>query len=111
MRQTDLFIDTDAELDWNMPTEYPDRTGYKQIAIDLETYDPNLITLGPGWARNDGYIVGVAKITGQRLKFRQARADAWARLSALAHGRRNQPGANHVHADVARRIIGGHGAA
>jgi DNA polymerase I-like protein with 3'-5' exonuclease and polymerase domains len=64
MRQTDLFIDTDAELDWNMPTEYPDLTGYKQIAIDLETYDPNLITLGPGWARNDGYIVGVAIAAG-----------------------------------------------
>jgi DNA polymerase I-like protein with 3'-5' exonuclease and polymerase domains len=64
MRQTDLFIDTDAELDWNMPTEYPDLTGYKQIAIDLETYDPNLITLGPGWSRNDGYIVGVAIAAG-----------------------------------------------
>jgi DNA polymerase I-like protein with 3'-5' exonuclease and polymerase domains len=64
MRQTDLFIDTDAELDWNMPTEYPDLTGYKQIAIDLETYDPNLTTLGPGWARNDGYIVGVAIAAG-----------------------------------------------
>jgi DNA polymerase I-like protein with 3'-5' exonuclease and polymerase domains len=64
MRQADLFIDTDAELDWNMPTEYPDLTGYKQIAIDLETYDPNLITLGPGWARNDGYIVGVAIAAG-----------------------------------------------
>jgi DNA polymerase I-like protein with 3'-5' exonuclease and polymerase domains len=64
MRQADLFIDTDAELDWNMPTEYPDLTGYKQIAIDLETYDPNLTTLGPGWARNDGYIVGVAIAAG-----------------------------------------------
>lgn len=53
-----------GEIDWNMPTEYPDLTGYKQIAIDLETYDPNLTTLGPGWARNDGYIVGIAVAAG-----------------------------------------------
>ena len=37
------------EKDWNIPPEYPDLTGYKQIAIDLETCDPNIMTLGPGW--------------------------------------------------------------
>jgi DNA polymerase I-like protein with 3'-5' exonuclease and polymerase domains len=62
MRQPDLF--EDVEVDWFMPSEYPDLTGYKQIAVDLETYDPNLTTLGPGWARNDGYIVGVAVAAG-----------------------------------------------
>jgi DNA polymerase I-like protein with 3'-5' exonuclease and polymerase domains len=64
VRQPDLFFDIDNEVDWNMPTEYPDLTGYKQIAVDLETYDPNLTTLGPGWARGDGYIVGVAVAAG-----------------------------------------------
>jgi hypothetical protein len=44
-----------SELEWHMPTaSYPDLTGYKQIAVDLETCDPNLTTLGPGWARKEG---------------------------------------------------------
>ena len=52
------------ELSWNIPSEFPDLTGYKQIAIDLETCDPNLTTLGPGWVRKDGYIVGIAVAAG-----------------------------------------------
>ena len=39
------------DQDWNIPPEYPDPTGYKDVAVDLETYDPNIKTLGPGWAR------------------------------------------------------------
>ena len=50
--------------DWNIPTEYPDLTGYKSIAVDLETSDPNLKSLGPGWARGDGFIVGIAVAAG-----------------------------------------------
>jgi len=52
------------ELTWNIPPDFPDLTMYKQIAIDLETCDPNLTTLGPGWARKDGYIVGIAVAAG-----------------------------------------------
>ena len=52
------------DKDWNIPTEYPDLTGYKQIAVDLETRDPNLTTLGPGWARGDGNVVGIAVAAG-----------------------------------------------
>jgi DNA polymerase I-like protein with 3'-5' exonuclease and polymerase domains len=68
-----LLFDKDAyiaaemnnkEIDWNIPSEYPDLTGYKQIAIDLETCDPNLMTKGPGWARNDGFVVGIAVAAG-----------------------------------------------
>ena len=62
MRQPDLF--EDATMDWQMPVEFPDLTKHKQIAVDLETYDPNLTTLGPGWVRKDGYIVGVAVAAG-----------------------------------------------
>jgi DNA polymerase I-like protein with 3'-5' exonuclease and polymerase domains len=51
-------------MDWQMPVEFPDLTKHKQIAVDLETYDPNLTTLGPGWVRKDGYIVGVAVAAG-----------------------------------------------
>ncbi len=50
--------------DWNIPSEYPDLRGYKSIAVDLETRDPNIQTLGPGWARNDGDIVGIAVAAG-----------------------------------------------
>ena len=62
MIQQDLF--QPIEADWNIPTEYPDLTKYKQIAVDLETCDPNLMTLGPGWSRNDGFIVGIAVAAG-----------------------------------------------
>ena len=62
MIQQDLF--QPIEADWNIPTEYPDLTKHKQIAVDLETCDPNLMTLGPGWSRKDGFIVGIAVAAG-----------------------------------------------
>ena len=69
-KSTISFLDriTFGELDpdWNAPPEYPDLTVYPQIAIDLETCDPNLTTLGPGWARNDGFIVGIALAAGDQ---------------------------------------------
>jgi DNA polymerase I-like protein with 3'-5' exonuclease and polymerase domains len=54
------------EPDWNIPSGYPDLSPYPQIAIDLETCDPHLTTLGPGWARNDGFIVGIAIAAGDQ---------------------------------------------
>jgi len=54
-----------VDVDWNIPPEFPDLTGYKEISVDLETYDPNIKTLGPGWARNDGYIIGIAVAAGE----------------------------------------------
>jgi len=73
MKQTEMFekdyiiakqMNQGKELTWNIPSEFPDLTGYKQIAVDLETCDPNLIKLGPGWVRKDGYIVGIAVAAG-----------------------------------------------
>ena len=52
------------EPDWSCPAEYPDLTQYKTIAVDLETRDPNLTTMGPGWPRKDGFIVGIAVAAG-----------------------------------------------
>ena len=52
------------EVDWTAPDEFPDLTKCKFMAIDLETCDPNLTTLGPGWTRNDGFIVGIAIAAG-----------------------------------------------
>jgi DNA polymerase I-like protein with 3'-5' exonuclease and polymerase domains len=59
-----LQMNEGSELEWHMPTSYPDLTGYKQIAVDLETCDPHLTTLGPGWARKEGFIVGIAIAAG-----------------------------------------------
>jgi DNA polymerase I-like protein with 3'-5' exonuclease and polymerase domains len=52
------------EKEWTVPQSFPDLTNSKYIAIDLETCDPNLMELGPGWTRNDGFIVGVAVAAG-----------------------------------------------
>jgi DNA polymerase I-like protein with 3'-5' exonuclease and polymerase domains len=53
------------DVDWNIPPDYPDLTEYKEVAVDLETYDPNIKTLGPGWARKDGHIIGIAVAAGE----------------------------------------------
>jgi len=52
------------EVDWVAPDEFPDLRSCDYIAIDLETSDPNLMTKGPGWVRDDGFIVGVAIAAG-----------------------------------------------
>ena len=49
--------------DWKTPEHFPDLTGAKTLAIDLETRDPNLKKLGSGWPRMDGEIVGIAVAT------------------------------------------------
>jgi len=46
--------------EWVMPDGYPDLSSAKEVAIDLETKDPNLMTMGAGWARGDGHIIGIA---------------------------------------------------
>lgn len=40
-------------------TDYPSLQGRGPIALDVETYDPDLKTRGPG-AHRDGYIAGIA---------------------------------------------------
>ena len=35
------------------------------VAVDIETYDPNLKTKGLGAIRNDGFICGIAVATGK----------------------------------------------
>ena len=57
MRTLSLFPTTS---EWIPPDKFPDLSEAKEIAIDLETCDPNMESMGPGWPRNDGYIVGYA---------------------------------------------------
>jgi DNA polymerase I-like protein with 3'-5' exonuclease and polymerase domains len=45
---------------WFPPDHLPDLSGEKIIAVDVETRDPNLKDLGPGWVRNDGNLIGVS---------------------------------------------------
>lgn len=49
--------------EWVPPAELPPLWEAKEIAIDVETKDPNLKTLGPGWSRSDGQVVGYAIAT------------------------------------------------
>ncbi|MEY2908817.1 MAG: Dinoroseobacter phage vB DshS-R5C [Pseudomonadota bacterium] len=48
------------KTDWVPPIELPDITGAHEIAIDVETRDPNLKNKGPGWPTCDGEVVGYA---------------------------------------------------
>jgi DNA polymerase I-like protein with 3'-5' exonuclease and polymerase domains len=49
-----------VQSEWVPPETLPDLTQEKVIAIDLETKDPNIQKIGPGWTRKDGHIIGVA---------------------------------------------------
>ena len=57
-QQMDL-LKKENKPEWTRPS-FPDVTQIKQVAIDLETYDPEIKTLGGGWATNKGFVVGVA---------------------------------------------------
>jgi DNA polymerase I-like protein with 3'-5' exonuclease and polymerase domains len=61
--------------EWLPPQTFPNLSEAKEIAIDLETCDPNMESLGPGWPRNDGFIVGYA-----------VAVDGWAGYYPVAHG-------------------------
>jgi len=52
--------------EWMPPEKFPNLKDAKIISVDLETQDPNLIKMGPGWARDDGRIVGIAISNGDR---------------------------------------------
>ena len=49
-----------AQTEWVMHTEYPDLRDYPEIAIDLETRDPNLKSIGSGAVVGRGEVVGIA---------------------------------------------------
>ena len=53
-----------VDSDWTPPQALPDLSQFKTVSIDLETKDTNLLTLGPGWTRKDGYVIGVAVAAG-----------------------------------------------
>ena len=50
----------EAEKEWICPENFPNLKGYSHIAIDLETKDPELKSMGSGAIRGNGNIVGIA---------------------------------------------------
>jgi DNA polymerase I-like protein with 3'-5' exonuclease and polymerase domains len=62
------------ETEWVPPDRLPDLSSYSEIAIDLETRDPNLLTMGSGSVRRDGEIVGIA-----------VAVEGWAGYFPIAH--------------------------
>ena len=47
-----------TESNWRPVEHFPDLRNARRIAVDVETYDPLLMTKGPGTIRKDGYIIG-----------------------------------------------------
>ncbi len=48
------------QTEWLPPEEFKDLSNYDEIAIDLETKDPNLKTMGSGSVTGQAKIVGIA---------------------------------------------------
>jgi DNA polymerase I-like protein with 3'-5' exonuclease and polymerase domains len=64
-----------APTEWVQPKDYPDLRQADEIAIDLETRDPNLKSLGSGAIIGKGEIVGIA-----------VAVDGWSGYFPIAHG-------------------------
>ena len=64
----------EAQKEWICPENYPDLKGYKYVAIDLETRDPDLKARGSGAIMGNGNIVGIA-----------VAVDGWSAYYPIAH--------------------------
>ena len=53
----------EAQTEWVKPTEFPDLRKVDEIAIDLETKDPDLIKKGSGSVISNGDVIGIAVAT------------------------------------------------
>ena len=53
----------EAQTEWVKPTEYPDLRQADEVAIDLETKDPDLIKKGSGAIIDNGEVIGIAVAT------------------------------------------------
>jgi DNA polymerase I-like protein with 3'-5' exonuclease and polymerase domains len=62
-----LFV---AQTEWIEPEEYPDLRSYDEIAVDLETRDPDLKSKGSGSVIGNGEVVGIAvAVPGRKFYF------------------------------------------
>jgi len=53
----------EAQTEWVKPTEFPDLRQVDEIAIDLETRDPDLTKTGSGAIIGNGEVIGIAVAT------------------------------------------------
>ena len=59
-----------AQTEWLEPEEYPDLRSYDEIAVDLETRDPDLRSKGSGSIIGNGEVVGIAvAVPGKKYYF------------------------------------------
>jgi len=60
----------EAQTEWIEPESYPDLRSYDEIAIDLETRDPDLKSKGSGAIIGNGEVVGIAvAVPGRKFYF------------------------------------------
>jgi len=60
----------EAQTEWVEPQEFPDLRSYDEIAIDLETRDPDLKSKGSGSVTGNGEVVGIAvAVPGRKFYF------------------------------------------
>ena len=65
----------EAQTEWIEPESYPDLRAYDEIAIDLETKDPDLKSKGSGAIIGNGEVVGIAvAVAGKKFYFPIAHA-------------------------------------
>ena len=83
----DLF----DESVWTPPAELPNLSDAPVMAIDVETRDPHLKTLGPGWPRKDGNLIGVA-----------VAVDGWNAYLPFGHG---PVGDNRGHGNMSKTLV------
>ena len=63
------------QTEWLPPEEFPDLSKYDEIAIDLETKDPELTKMGSGAIIGKGEVVGIA-----------VAVEGWCGYYPIAHG-------------------------
>ena len=63
------------QVEWTPPETFPNLLNYDEIAIDLETKDPELKTMGSGSVTGRGEIVGIA-----------VAVEGWSGYYPIAHG-------------------------
>lgn len=50
----------EMKMNWHIKDEWRDVSNADKIAIDTETYDPDLQAAGAGWARKSGHLCGIS---------------------------------------------------
>jgi len=63
-------LNFEAPTEWVEPEEFPDLRSYDEMAIDLETRDPDLRTRGSGSVIGNGEVIGIAvAVPGRKFYF------------------------------------------